>query len=58
MSYGWNAYWKNVGPLLLITIVIIAVQLVVNFIGSTRDGLTSSPYANYPGAYRIHGKGA
>lgn len=28
----------------------------VNFIGSTRNGLTSSPYANYPGAYRIHGK--
>jgi hypothetical protein len=30
----------------------------VNFIGSTRNGLTSSPYANFPGAYRIHGKGS
>jgi LCCL domain len=28
----------------------------VNFIGSTRNGITTSPYANYPGAYRIHGK--
>jgi hypothetical protein len=25
----------------------------VGFIGSTRNGLTSSPYQNYPGAYRI-----
>jgi uncharacterized membrane protein len=33
VGYGWTAYWKNVGPLLLITIVIIAVQLVVNFVG-------------------------
>ncbi len=34
MSYGWTAYWKFVGPMLLITIVIIAVQFVVNVIGS------------------------
>jgi uncharacterized membrane protein len=33
VSYGWTAYWKNVGPLLVITIVIIAIQLVVNFVG-------------------------
>lgn len=26
----------------------------VGFVGSTRNGLTSSNYANYPGAYRIH----
>jgi uncharacterized membrane protein len=34
VSYGWTAYWKFVGPMLLITIVIIAVQFVVNVIGS------------------------
>jgi len=33
VSYGWTAYWKNIGPLLVITIVIIAVQLVINFVG-------------------------
>ena len=33
VSYGWNAYWKNVGPLLLITIVIIVVQIVINVVG-------------------------
>ena len=41
VSYGWTAYWKNVGPMLLITIVIIAVQLVVNIIGSV-TGTSSS----------------
>ena len=29
----------------------------VNFVGSTQNGLTSSNYANYPGAYKIHAKG-
>ena len=33
VGYGWNAYWKNIGPMLVITIVIIAVQIVVNLIG-------------------------
>ena len=33
VSYGWNAYWKNVGPMILITIVIIAVQIAVNLVG-------------------------
>jgi len=28
-----------------------------NFVGSTQNGLTSSGYANYPGAYKIHEKG-
>jgi hypothetical protein len=28
----------------------------VGFVGSTRNGLTSSNYANYPGAYRVHPK--
>lgn len=29
---------------------------MVGFVGSTRNGLTSSNYANYPGAFRIHAK--
>jgi hypothetical protein len=33
ISYGWNAYWKNVGPLLIITIVIVAIHIVFNVIG-------------------------
>jgi uncharacterized membrane protein len=33
VGYGWNAYWKNIGPMLLITIVIVAVQIVVGLVG-------------------------
>lgn len=37
LSYGWNAYWKNVGPMLLIAIVVIAIQLVFSAISSSTD---------------------
>ena len=39
VSYGWNAYWKNVGPMLLITIVIVVVQAIVNGIGQISGSL-------------------
>lgn len=39
VGYGWNAYWKNVGPMLLITIVILVVTLVVNLIGNASDSI-------------------
>jgi uncharacterized membrane protein len=42
ISYGWNAYWKNVGPLLIITIVIVAIHLVFQLIGfATRNAFLS-----------------
>jgi len=37
VSYGWTAFWKNVGPMLLITLVIVAVQLVISIVGSSTD---------------------
>jgi uncharacterized membrane protein len=38
ISYGWNAYWKNVGPMLLIALVIVAVHIVLELIGiATRN---------------------
>jgi uncharacterized membrane protein len=39
ISYGWNAYWKNVGPLLIITIVIVAVHLVLSILGSVTGSI-------------------
>ena len=33
VSYGWKAYWKNVGPLLLITLVIVVIDVVISGIG-------------------------
>jgi len=35
ISYGWVAYWKNVGPMMLITLVIFAVQFTINVVAST-----------------------
>jgi LCCL domain len=29
---------------------------MAGFVGSTQNGVSSSPYANYPGAYQIHAK--
>jgi uncharacterized membrane protein len=37
ISYGWNAFWKNAGPMLLITLVIVAVQLLISIVGSSTD---------------------
>jgi uncharacterized membrane protein len=38
ISYGWTAYWKNVGQLLLLVVIIAAVNFVVSLIGSAVNG--------------------
>jgi len=38
ISYGWNAYWKHVGPLFLLALVVAAVYVVISFIGSGIGG--------------------
>ncbi|MCJ7439272.1 MAG: DUF975 family protein, partial [Acidimicrobiia bacterium] len=38
ITYGWNAYWKNVGPLVLITLVIFGVQVLISIVGSGTNG--------------------
>jgi uncharacterized membrane protein len=40
VSYGWSAYWKNVGPLVLITLVIFVVQFIISIV----SGATSSSF--------------
>src|SRR5262249_42214458 len=37
VSYGWSAYWKNVGPLVLITLVIFVIDAVISGIGQATD---------------------
>lgn len=37
LSYGWNSYWKNLGPMLLIAVVVFAIQLVFSVIGNSTD---------------------
>jgi uncharacterized membrane protein len=39
VSYGWNAYWKNVGPLVVIAIVVIAINVVVSLIAQATDSI-------------------
>jgi hypothetical protein len=34
VGFGWNAFWRNAGPMLLITVVIIAVTAVVNLLSN------------------------
>ena len=39
VSYGWNAYWKNVGPMVVIAIVVIAINIVVGLIAQATDSI-------------------
>lgn len=34
VSYGWTTYWRNVGPLVVMTLIILAVNVVIGLIGS------------------------
>jgi uncharacterized membrane protein len=35
INYGWTAYWKNVGPMVLIAIVVIAINIVVGLLAQS-----------------------
>ena len=37
VSYGWSAYWKNVGPMVVIALVIFGINLVFSAIGRASD---------------------
>ncbi len=37
LSYGWKSYWKNVGPMVLIAIVVFLIQAVFSAIGNASD---------------------
>jgi hypothetical protein len=39
VSYGWGAYWKNAGPMILIALVIFAIELVFSAIGNATDSV-------------------
>lgn len=41
IGYGWNAYWKNVGPMLLIILAIAAVSVFFNLISLPFDSLAT-----------------
>jgi uncharacterized membrane protein len=37
ISYGWRGFWKNIGPLILIAIVVFVINLVFSLIASPID---------------------
>lgn len=39
VSYGWAAYWKNVGPMIVIAVVIVAIEIVFSLIGTATDSV-------------------
>ncbi|CAB4732825.1 unannotated protein [freshwater metagenome] len=39
ISYGWNAFLKNIGPMILITLVILAVQVLLNVVVGADAGV-------------------
>jgi hypothetical protein len=49
VSYGWSAYWKNVGPLLLITLVIFVINAVLSGIGQATDSFVISLFFSLVG---------
>lgn len=41
VSYGWNALLKNLGPMILITLVIVAVNIVISIIAIPIDSFVA-----------------
>jgi uncharacterized membrane protein len=39
VSYGWAAYWKNVGPMLVIAVVIFAIEIVFGLIANATNSV-------------------
>jgi uncharacterized membrane protein len=39
ISYGWTAYWQNVGPMLLLALVVVGVNLLIGALGSANDSV-------------------
>lgn len=51
VSYGWNAYWKNVGPLVVIAIVVIAINLVVGLIAGATGSVVGQVLVQFIGFF-------
>ncbi|HEY7105323.1 MAG TPA: hypothetical protein VH986_02875 [Acidimicrobiia bacterium] len=41
VSYGWGAYWKNVGPMVVIVLIIVAIEIVFSLIGSAFNSVVA-----------------
>ena len=50
LSYGWAAYWKNVGPMLAIAAVVFAIQVAFNLLGLAIDNGVAQALLDIAGA--------
>ncbi|HSO96138.1 MAG TPA: hypothetical protein VLV81_08865 [Acidimicrobiia bacterium] len=41
ISYGWSAYWKNAGPLIVLALVVFVVNFLIGIVGNNVSGLAS-----------------
>ncbi len=39
ISYGWTAYWKNAGPLIVLALVVIVVNFAIGLVGQNVTGV-------------------
>jgi uncharacterized membrane protein len=39
ISYGWSAYWKNAGPLIVLALVVFVLNLAISLVGQNVSGL-------------------
>ena len=49
VSYGWNAYWKNAGPMVVLTLVILLVNVVISVIAQSIDSFALTITVNIIG---------
>jgi uncharacterized membrane protein len=49
VNYGWNAYWKNVGPMVVIALVIFGINIVFSAIGSASGSVALQVVLNLVG---------
>ena len=41
LGYGWAAYWRNAGPMVVIAVVVVGINLVLGQLGATTSNLGS-----------------
>jgi hypothetical protein len=49
INYGWTAYWKNVGPMLVLTLLILVVNIAIGVAGRLTDSFALSLTCNIVG---------
>ena len=47
LSYGWKAYLRNLGPMLLLALIIVAVNLILSYVGGALDNAASQIALNF-----------